>query len=81
LKKITNEFLFRYKPDVKLRFITEELGFESDADAAQFIVDYNGQHMLEDREEHILFLTGKAGGLFEPAKATAFSRVDIKGQI
>ncbi|ROT42893.1 hypothetical protein SODALDRAFT_270007 [Sodiomyces alkalinus F11] len=70
-----------YKPDVKLRFITEELGFESDHDAAQFIVDYNGQHLLEERGEHIALLTGKAGALFESARAAAFRRVDIKGQI
>jgi hypothetical protein len=72
---------FRYKPDVKLRFITEELGFESDADAAQFIIDYQGQHLLEDRTEYIAFLTGKANGLFENSRAAAFQKVDIKGQI
>jgi hypothetical protein len=66
---------------VKLRFITEELGFESDADAAQFIIDYNAQDLLEDRSEHIIFLTGKAGGLFEGARTAAFRKVDIKGQI
>ncbi|POR31757.1 THP3-like protein [Tolypocladium paradoxum] len=70
-----------YKPDVKLRFITEELAFESDADAAQFIIDHHGQHLLEDRQEYIAFLTGKAGALFEAARSTAFRRVDIKGQI
>ncbi|KAM0563379.1 hypothetical protein ACHAPJ_001097 [Fusarium lateritium] len=70
-----------YKPDVKLRFITEELGFESDADAAQFIIDQQGQHLLEDRTDYIAFLTGKAGALFEGARNTAFRKVDIKGQI
>ncbi|RDW69467.1 hypothetical protein BP6252_08487 [Coleophoma cylindrospora] len=70
-----------YKPDVSLRFITEELGFESDADAAQFIYDYNGQTLLEEREEGIRVLTGKAGTTFEAAKAAAFKKVDIKGQI
>ncbi|KAK3352693.1 SAC3/GANP/Nin1/mts3/eIF-3 p25 family-domain-containing protein [Lasiosphaeria hispida] len=70
-----------YKPDVPLRFVTEELYFESDADAAQFILDYNGQELLEDRDGKILFLAGKAGVLFEDARATAFSRIDIKGQI
>lgn len=73
--------VYRYKPDVKLRFITEELGFESDADAAQFVVDHNGQHLLEDRGDSIFFLSGKAGGLFEGPRAAAFQRVDIKGQI
>lgn len=70
-----------YKPDVRLRFITEELGFESDADAAQFIINHNGQELLEDRTEYIAFLTGKAGPLFENARQQAFRTVDIKGQI
>ncbi|KAM3447505.1 hypothetical protein MY3296_008685 [Beauveria thailandica] len=70
-----------YKPDVKLRFITEELGFESDADAAQFIIDQQGQELLEDRSDNIVFLTGKAGNLFEGTRALAFRSVDIKGQI
>ena len=71
----------RYKPDVKLRFITEELGFESDADAAQFIIDHGGQDLLEERPDCIAVLTGKAGPLFEAHKTAAFRRVDIKGQI
>ncbi|KAF4632217.1 hypothetical protein G7Y89_g5914 [Cudoniella acicularis] len=70
-----------YKPDVKLRFVTEELGFESDGDAAQFIYDYNGQHLLEEKEDGLRFLTGKAGHIFESAKVEAFRKVDIKGQI
>jgi hypothetical protein len=70
-----------YKPDVKLRFVTEELGFESDADAAQFIYDHNGQALLEEREDGIRFFTGKAGQIFENARSEAFRKVDIKGQI
>lgn len=70
-----------YKPDVKLRFISEELGFESDADAAQFIYEHNGQSLLEEREDGIQFFTAKAGLTFETARAEAFRKVDIKGQI
>jgi len=70
-----------YKPDVKLRFITEELGFESDGDAAQFICDHNGQTFLEEKPDGLRFLTGKVAGLFESYRATAFGKVDIKGQI
>jgi hypothetical protein len=73
--------IYSYKPDLRLRFITEELGFESDADAAQFIINHNGQELLEDRTEYIAFLTGKAGPLFENARKQAFRTVDIKGQI
>jgi hypothetical protein len=63
-----------------LRYITEELAFESDAEAAQFIIDYD-QDLLQERDDHIIFLTGKAGQTFENARAQAFSRVDLKGQI
>lgn len=74
-------FVCSYKPDLKLRFITEELAFESDVDAAQFIIDHNGQHLLEDRSDNIVFLSGKAGQLFEGVRSEAFRKVDIKGQI
>ncbi|KAI1381832.1 SAC3/GANP/Nin1/mts3/eIF-3 p25 family-domain-containing protein [Hypoxylon crocopeplum] len=70
-----------FKPELKLRYITEELAFESDAEAAQFIMDCDGQDLLQEREEHIAFLSGKAGALFETAKTEAFRRVDLKGQI
>ncbi|KKA30242.1 hypothetical protein TD95_005307 [Thielaviopsis punctulata] len=70
-----------YKPSVKIRFITEELGFESDAEACEFIISYNGHHLLDDSNGDIQFLTGKAGTLFTDAKAKAFRSVDIKGQI
>ncbi|KAF2968221.1 hypothetical protein GQX73_g5306 [Xylaria multiplex] len=69
-----------FKPELKLRYVTEELAFESDAEAAQFIIDYD-QELLQEREDHIVFLTGKAGQIFENARAQAFSRVDLKGQI
>ncbi|TQS34876.1 hypothetical protein Golomagni_04725 [Golovinomyces magnicellulatus] len=70
-----------YKPEVKLRLLTEELGFVSDPDAAQFICDHNGQHLLEEKSGCLYFLTGKAGSAFESAKNDAFRKVDIKGQI
>lgn len=71
----------RFKPDVPLRFVTEELGFESDSDAAQFVYDHNGQALLEEKEGSLRFLCGKAGQIFEVAKSEAFRKVDIKGQI
>lgn len=73
---------YSYKPHVKLRFITEELGFESDADAAQFICAFEGgRDLLEEKDDGILFFSGKAGSLFESAKKVAFQKIDIKGQI
>ncbi|KAG4027606.1 hypothetical protein MFRU_028g00280 [Monilinia fructicola] len=70
-----------YKPDVKLRFVTEELGFESDGDAAQFICDYNGQSLLVEKDGDLRFLSGQGGQIFETAKTEAFRAIDIKGQI
>ena len=71
----------RYKPDVKLRFFTEELGFESDDESARFVCDHGGQSFLEEREGEVRLLTGKALRFFEPARNSAFKKVDIKGQI
>ncbi|KAK5095108.1 hypothetical protein LTS08_008270 [Lithohypha guttulata] len=72
-----------YKPAIKLRFITEELAFETDAEAAQFIVDHGGQELLKevkkDGDDFVQMATGNR--LFEDAKNAAFSSVDIKGQI
>jgi hypothetical protein len=66
---------------LKLRYVTEELAFESDAEAAQFIIDHNGEHLLEEKGDSIVFLAGNAKQLFDLARAEAFRRVDLKGQI
>lgn len=66
---------------MKLRVLTDELGFESDQDCAAFICDSGGQHLFEDKDDGVSFLTGKAGNLFQLAKEAAYRRVDIKGQI
>lgn len=71
----------RYKPEVPLRMLTEELGFESDQDCAGFICDNNGEALLESKPAGIVFAAGKAGQLFEQSKLALFRRVDIKGQI
>ncbi|KAL1861297.1 hypothetical protein Daus18300_008973 [Diaporthe australafricana] len=70
-----------YKSDVRLRFITEELGFDADGDTYQFLVDHEAQELLEERDSVLYFLMSKAKGHFEAARAKAFGRVDIKGQI
>lgn len=71
--------LISYKPDVKVGFLTEELAFSDDQQCAQFLFDIAGEQMLEDRPDGPRFLTGKAGQVFEVAKAKT-SRVDLKGQ-
>ncbi|EPS30752.1 hypothetical protein PDE_05704 [Penicillium oxalicum 114-2] len=70
-----------YKPDVKLRFITEELGFESDEQAARFVLDHSSAEVFQEKEGTVRLLTSKAGPMFEAAKAEAHRVVDIKGQI
>ncbi|CBF79222.1 hypothetical protein AN7031.2 [Aspergillus nidulans FGSC A4] len=71
-----------YKPDVKIRFITEELGFESDEQSARFILDHSSEDMLLEKDGSVRLLTGgKAAQLFEAAKADAHRVIDIKGQI
>jgi hypothetical protein len=67
---------------VRIRFVTEELAFEHDDEAARFVLDYAAPELLEQRDDGIVrLLTGKAGATFENAKVAAFGRVDIKGQI
>lgn len=69
---------------MKLRFITEELGFETDEEACQFLLDHVPEEsptLLEERDGDVRFLTGKAGSIFHVAKTKAFGHVDIKGQI
>ncbi|KAE8387611.1 hypothetical protein ETB97_006628 [Aspergillus alliaceus] len=71
-----------YKPDVNIRFITEELGFESDEQSAHFILDHTSEESLQEKDGAVRLLTGaKAVQLFEAAKADAHRIVDIKGQI
>ena len=81
LQVSTNKHYNRYKPAVKLRFVTEELGFESDEESARFLCDHGAQAFLEEGEDIVRLLTGKVGNTFEAAKLAAFRRVDIKGQI
>ncbi|KAJ5096168.1 hypothetical protein NUU61_005524 [Penicillium alfredii] len=70
-----------YKPDVNIRFITEELGFESDEQTARFILDHSTEKMLEEKNGSVRLLAPKAFTFFEQAKAEANRIVDIKGQI
>ena len=60
---------------MKIRFITEELGFESDEESARFILEYASEDFLEERDDGVRLLTGKVGQIFETAKARAFLRV------
>jgi len=78
-----------------VHFLAKELAFhgeseneseaiDPDAGARQcldFLCQHGGEPFIERAEHDVRVLTGKAGSLFEQAKAAAFRHVDIKGQI
>jgi SAC3 family protein LENG8/THP3 len=66
---------------VKIRYVTEELGFESDEDGARFILEQASEDLLQERDDGVRLLTGRAGQVFEAAKHGAFKLIDLKGQI
>src|SRR6218665_3424932 len=87
-KEVANRSRFRYRPDVPFRHITEELGFENDAECEAFIVKHNAGNFIktkesakEDGTNKIVLETAKALPTIEAAKSAAFKKVDIKGQI
>jgi hypothetical protein len=64
--------------NVTLRFLTDELGFESDESCREFLESHGAQSIIDN--------TGRvkireAATLFEGLRAAAFRKVDIKGQI
>jgi hypothetical protein len=67
--------------------LTEELGFESDTECVQFLCDNGASDLIEQKygdkgfPSSIRFQTSKAVRIFEDAKARAFKKVDIKGQM
>lgn len=72
----------RYKPNLNIKFLTDELGFESYQDCVQFLCDHGAQDYLEQKDDSVIFQTHpQSMALFEGLKAGAFRRVDIKGQI
>ncbi|KAL1626292.1 hypothetical protein SLS56_006959 [Neofusicoccum ribis] len=72
-----------YKPNLNIKFLTDELGFESYQDCVQYLCDHGAQQYLEQKDDGsvIFHTTPQSAALFEQLKAGAFRRVDIKGQI
>lgn len=71
---------------VDLRFLTEELGFESDGESGQFLTNHGaGEFLVEKKDEDgsivVRFNCPPAKPIFTAAKEAAFRKVDIKGQI
>lgn len=83
----------RYKPDVSVQFLAQELAFHGEEDSntsdpdsgapqcIDFLSQHGGESLIERKDDDIRFQSGKAGQLFENARAAAFRGVDIKGQI
>ncbi|KAF2762983.1 hypothetical protein EJ05DRAFT_491169 [Pseudovirgaria hyperparasitica] len=66
---------------LRIRYITEELGFESDHECAQFISDFGGDGLFTGTGDGVRVNPKLGVVLFESARAAAFRKVDIKGQI
>lgn len=45
------------------------------------MLDHGVEGLLQEKDDHVRLLTGKAGPVFESARQAAFQHVDIKGQI
>lgn len=65
----------------RLRFITEELGFESDQQSVDFLKDQSADGILQHRDDEF-HIDCKAGRpLFAAAQRAALQKIDIRGQI
>lgn len=80
-----------YRPDIDIRFLTEELGFESDTDCVNFLCENEAADLIEQKSgdkgvpNSIRFQTAKALPLFERAKklrlVRLISRVNYNSEI
>lgn len=72
----------RYKPSIKIRLITEELGFESDEETVRLLIQHVNTTMLAEKDDGVyLTANSSVGQVFEDARSGAFRVVDIKGQL
>lgn len=76
-----------YRPDIDTRFLTEELGFESDHDCITFIIENVGEQFISQKSDDkgvpggIRFLAKEAQATVDAARAQAMSKIDLRGQI
>ena len=70
----------RFRPEVDVRFITDELGFESDAECVEFLEKRNAE-IFEQSGGKLKIKTKEALEAFEMDKRRLFRVVDIKGQL
>jgi SAC3 family protein LENG8/THP3 len=72
-------FNSRYRPDIDVRFITDELGFESDAECVEFLEKRNAEIVATDGR--LRLKTKESLDAFEADRRRLFRVVDIKGQL
>ncbi len=66
---------------MNIKFLTEELGFETHQHTYEFIKEHASEAVLSETEDSYLLKTKEAYPFIEGARANAFKSVDIKGQI
>jgi hypothetical protein len=66
---------------LSIRFLSEELGFDSYEDAAQFFVNHGAQEYLKQIDTAEFVLNTGAFSVFDGAQKSAYQKIDIKGQI
>ncbi|KAF2475619.1 uncharacterized protein BDR25DRAFT_86755 [Lindgomyces ingoldianus] len=72
---------------VMLRFLTDELGFDSDGETQEFLATCGAQDLVEEKvtekgtQVRVILRGTAAASIFEHHRAAAFKTVDIKGQI
>lgn len=70
----------RYRPEIEVRYITDELGFESDAECVEFLEQRNAD-IFSTSGGGLRIKTKEALESFEVDRRKLFRVVDIKGQI
>ena len=70
---------FSYRPEIDVRYITDELGFESDAECVDFLEKRNAE--ITATNGRLRIKTKEALESFEMDRRKLFRVVDIKGQL
>jgi hypothetical protein len=64
---------------VTMRFLTDELAFENESECRAFLESHGALHIIDDTSGRVKVKEGSS--IFERLRSSAFSKVDIKGQI
>jgi hypothetical protein len=70
---------YRYRPEIDVRFITDELGFESDIECVEFLEKRGA--VISALDGKLRIKTKEALEAFEIDRRNLFRVVDIKGQL